>query len=84
MIVPKFTHEGTTYNFEPPIDTGSHTPQNLAELTAIAQKGPEATAEELLAERLVVHLVLTHTEGDQVSTLNTLLRDKHQATIAQQ
>jgi hypothetical protein len=82
MSVSQFTHEGTTYKFEPPIDTKTRTIKDLAELVAIAQHGAGIGEGELRIATLSAQLVMKHSESDQLSTLNSMLQGKHQVTIA--
>jgi hypothetical protein len=81
MAVTQFTHEGVTYNFEPPIETGGRIAGNLAELVAIAKEGPDITDRKLDVARISAHLVLRHSESDRLSTINSLLNGKHEATV---
>lgn len=83
MPVSEFTHEGTTYAFEPPIETGERAVEDLdlAGLVAVAQEGIDVPDGKLRVARLTAKLVMIHSDSDPLNTLNTLLQDKHQATI---
>ena len=83
MQVSEFTHEGTTYAFEPPIEIGERAAEDLdfAGLIAVAQEGTDLPDGKFRVARLTAMLVMKHSENDPLSTLNTLLQDKYHATI---
>ena len=83
MQFSSIVYEGITYEFEPPVDTGEHSPSTLAQIVALAMKGADAPAPALDMGEMVASLTLRHTETDVATTLNALLRGKHQVTVRQ-
>jgi hypothetical protein len=85
MDVSTYEHNGQTYQFEPPIDTGAHSPETMAQLVAVAMAGANAAPDVISFAELRANLSLSmaRTDGDSVGWLNLLLENKHHVTVVQ-
>jgi hypothetical protein len=84
MHISEFTHEGTAYVIEPPVEIGDYAVEasDLVGLIAVAQVGVEATDQNLGVARLTAALVLKNSVGSLPDIMNALLQDRHHVSVA--